>query len=159
MKATNLLRRRMLRMSLVAAGVFVALVLLVLLTLVDDWRRDFTTNHATTVEDAADEALRPVRTRLAPSAARAAVEQAAARLPEWELHGESDDGPAMELHFVRTSWLMRFKDGVIVKISQEHGETVIEAESKSRVGRGDLGQNPRNLKELLRAVRLQLKHE
>jgi uncharacterized protein (DUF1499 family) len=139
--------------------VVIALVVLILLMQVDDWRRDFTTNHAATSADSADETLRPIRTELAPAVAKAAVEHAAEGLPNWELREVISDGPVAELHFIRTTPLIRFKDDVIVKISEEHGETLVEAESKSRVGRGDLGQNPRNLKELMRAVRLQLQSE
>ena len=155
----NLLHRRFRRMNLIAAGVVVALILLVLLMQVDDWRRDFTTNHAATSADSTDEMLRPIRADLAPSIARAAVEHAAEGLSNWELREVISNGPIAELHFVRTTPLMGFKDDVIVKISEEQGETLIEAESRSRVGRGDLGQNPRNLKELLRAVRVQLQSE
>ncbi|MFK8111816.1 MAG: DUF1499 domain-containing protein [Rubripirellula sp.] len=33
------------------------------------------------------------------------------------------------------------------------GATRVEAQSQSRVGKGDLGQNPRNLKEIMSELR------
>jgi uncharacterized protein (DUF1499 family) len=57
------------------------------------------------------------------------------------------------LHFVRTTPLMRYKDDIRVRIVPAASGSRVSAESRSRIGRGDLGQNPRNLRELLAAVR------
>jgi uncharacterized protein (DUF1499 family) len=52
--------------------------------------------------------------------------------------------------------LFRFKDDITVRVINRGSERVLAAKSRSRVGKGDLGQNPRNLKQLLEAVRTKL---
>jgi uncharacterized protein (DUF1499 family) len=49
-----------------------------------------------------------------------------------------------------------FPDDVRVTISPQAGGARIEVSSASRIGRGDLGQNPRNIKEVLGAVRQEI---
>jgi uncharacterized protein (DUF1499 family) len=46
---------------------------------------------------------------------------------------------------------MRFKDDIWVTLApgETEGTTIVQVRSQSRLGRGDLGQNPRNIKELL----------
>ncbi len=53
---------------------------------------------------------------------------------------------------VRTTPLFRFRDDVTVRVHADGDGTRAEVTSASRIGKGDLGQNPRNIKELLRAV-------
>jgi uncharacterized protein (DUF1499 family) len=48
---------------------------------------------------------------------------------------------------------MRYKDDIRLSIKPADSGSLLSAESRSRVGRGDLGQNPRNLRELLGAIR------
>lgn len=62
----------------------------------------------------------------------------------------------MTVRLVRATRFWRFEDDVTVKISPAEGGSVVTAQSQSRVGKGDLGQNPRNLIELLGEVRRQL---
>lgn len=69
-------------------------------------------------------------------------------LPNWSLE-VSDEG---NLHAVRTTKLIRFKDDIGVTVTPSGEGSKLEAESKSRVGKGDLGQNPKNLEELLDAL-------
>ncbi|WP_205544207.1 DUF1499 domain-containing protein [Rubrobacter indicoceani] len=83
-----------------------------------------------------------------PEEVERAVRNVADRLPGWELAGE----PGGELHLVRRTKLMRFRDDVRVRIAAEGQGLKLVAESSSRVGRSDLGQNPRNLAELLPAI-------
>lgn len=78
----------------------------------------------------------------------AAVRRAADRLPRWMLRDADDAGLAL----VRSTRLFRFKDDIAVRVFQEEGGTRAEFESASRLGKGDLGQNPRNLQELLGAL-------
>lgn len=145
-------------MTLAAVSIAILLLLLVVvappLLIIDDWSRDLTTNHAATSEGADDEALRPIHSTRSPSETAQLVERAAAELSRWELVEETSgkDG-VVTLALVRTTPLLRFRDDITVTISPEGNGSIITAESQSRVGRGDLGQNPRNLKELLGAVR------
>jgi uncharacterized protein (DUF1499 family) len=48
---------------------------------------------------------------------------------------------------------MKYRDDIRVQIEPAAEGTRLSAESRSRVGKGDLGQNPRNLRELLDKVR------
>jgi len=78
----------------------------------------------------------------------AALHRAVGRLPRWRL--EASEGS--EVRAVRTTRLLRFKDDVAARVSPAPDGARLELQSASRVGKGDLGQNPRNLKELLEAV-------
>ncbi len=82
----------------------------------------------------------------------AAVRRVADRLPRWTLRDAGEDG----LDLVHSTSLFRFKDDVTVRVFQEAGATRAEFESASRIGKGDLGQNPRNLRELLDALDAEL---
>ena len=74
----------------------------------------------------------------------------------WTLAAEETEGTATVLRFVRTSRLFRFKDDVTVRIDEQADGCLITAVSRSRLGKGDLGQNRRNLRVLLNAVRMRL---
>jgi uncharacterized protein (DUF1499 family) len=140
----------------VVASGLAALVLaiaVVLLTHVEDWSRDLTTNVAATSDDADDQRLRTIRSRLSPGELAEQTVAAARTLPRWELAGQSRDNAAVELQLVRTTGLMGYKDDIRVRIEPAEGGSRLSAESRSRVGKGDLGQNPRNLRELLGKLR------
>jgi uncharacterized protein (DUF1499 family) len=78
----------------------------------------------------------------------AAVRRAVEELPRWGLGDPAGD----EVRAVRTTRLLRFRDDVTARVSLAPDGARLELTSVSRVGKGDLGQNPRNIKELLRAV-------
>jgi uncharacterized protein (DUF1499 family) len=86
-----------------------------------------------TYEDPPEEVLK---------AAAAAVKE----MPRWELE-ESRPG---ELRATRRTRVLRFVDDVRVRIGRRNGRSRVELESESRVGAWDLGQNRRNLRELIR---------
>lgn len=75
----------------------------------------------------------------------ASVGVAVQRLPRWRVESVDSTG----LKAVRTTRLLRFEDDVAVLVSAHGGITRAEFTSASRVGNSDLGQNPRNLQELL----------
>lgn len=135
------------------AAVLVVAVGLILATHVEDWGRDLTTNHAATSDDAADERLRTILAAGPPGFVADLVVQAASSLPRWELVERVEEAGGMRLHFVRTTGLIGYKDDIQVQIDPAGAGSRISAESRSRVGKGDLGQNPRNLRELLDAIR------
>lgn len=144
----------------IVAGLFVALVLaLIVFTAaqVEDWSRDLTTNFAATKDDAADERLRPIEAALTPADLAQRVEAAAESLKNWRRESREEAAGAIDLHFVRTTPALRFQDDIRVHIEPQGTGSRLTAESQSRVGKGDLGQNPRNLRELLGAVRGKLR--
>jgi uncharacterized protein (DUF1499 family) len=101
------------------------------------------------------------RERPTPNSARAArtypvaperllsdVRRAVEGLPRWSL--EASEGN--EVGAVRKTRLFRFADDVTARVYPDPDGARLELTSSSRLGKGDLGQNPRNLEELLRAV-------
>ncbi len=80
-----------------------------------------------------------------------AIEAAIRDLPRWELARSSEE----EIRAVRRTRL-GFGDDVTVRLvpleSGDHTNTHAKIESRSHVSLWDLGQNKRNLKELLGAV-------
>jgi uncharacterized protein (DUF1499 family) len=155
-------------MWFIAAGV--ALLALILAMQVDSWSRDLIFNSANTAPDARDELLQPLTVSLSPEDAEELVQSAAARLARWELVASDRAGAesAISLHYVRTSGWLRIKDDVTVIIQPHDTEpnhemdaphvsgATIQMHSQSPVGGGDLGRNPRNIKELMRAIRERL---
>lgn len=143
----------------IAAALLAAGALGALFATVDDWRRDLVTNHAATDAQSPDPELRPLEAPCSLETAERAVRQAAKRLPRWALADSEAEAPAdgrRVLRLVRSTRLWRFKDDVVVTLSGTESGTRFEVSSRSRIGRGDLGQNPRNIKELLREVRSEL---
>lgn len=142
-----------------AAGVVVLALAFAVAMTVDDWRRDLTRNTAATDPNHADPGLRPLELPGDVDAAAERIRAAAGRLSNWRL---ADDGSApsadvpaaaRRLHFVRTTPLLRFRDDIVVTITAAAASgAVVEVDSRSRVGKADFGQNPRNIKELLSAV-------
>lgn len=142
--------------------------------MVDDWSRDWTSNHAVLTMNHADESLHPITTELPIADVEHAVLRWANQASNWSIVSESvitestasqapreSTDSLRRLHLTHSTSVLRFVDDVRVEIRNESGEigsprTVLHAESQSRVGKGDLGQNPRNLKELRRGVLAEL---
>ena len=144
----------------IAAGIIVLLLVLGLTWLVvtvDDWSRDLTTNHAATSALAKKTSLHPVISAKPPRELAGIVVAAATQLRGWELAAREESGDEFTLRFVRTTRLMRFKDDITVRIRPAKNDDTphyeISADSQSRVGKGDFGQNPRNLIELMDTLR------
>jgi uncharacterized protein (DUF1499 family) len=81
---------------------------------------------------------------------QARVEAAVRNLPRWQVVGVDSEGSV--LRATRRTRLWRFVDDVTVRLEGTPGGTRVHARSQSRVGKGDLGQNRRNLLELFRAL-------
>lgn len=141
-------------MLLLLAIVVLAMVVLIAMQ-VDDWSRDLTTNFASTDATAEDPLLRPLEVPSSPAQVRQAILQFVEAQPRWEL-GQVPEARENSLALVRKTRWLRFADDVQVTLTPTDEGTRIEATSQSRVGRGDLGQNPRNLIELLQALRERL---
>lgn len=57
------------------------------------------------------------------------------------------------MHLTRTTRVFGFVDDIHVTITSADGGCTVTATSQSRIGKGDLGQNPRNLKALIAALK------
>ena len=60
------------------------------------------------------------------------------------------------LLFTRTSALFKFVDDVRVRVEDKGDHRIVNVGSESRGGKGDLGQNPRNIRALLAAMKKRL---
>ncbi len=116
----------------------------------DNLLRGLTTNHANWDPGSPDPAQRPLELAID-------VDQAAARLrtwvedqANWSIEDQQTVDAGLHLSLTRRTPVFRFTDDIRVRLrSTAEGEgCVVEAESRSRIGKGDLGQNRRNLGEL-----------
>jgi len=138
---------------LILLGLAVVLVAGFLFGYVDDWSRDFTTNEAFIAHDAEDPELRPLIASRSVAEMNEAVRRAASRIRDWEYVGEAGDGNTTRIVFVRTSRIWRFKDDVVIRVEDLGDRRVVTGEARSRIGFGDLGQNPRTLRRFLAELR------
>jgi hypothetical protein len=155
-----MLRRVFTFLIVLVAGLLV-LGLLGLLFTVEDWSRDLTENVARTEPSAEDPALRPIYYSQPVRAVVRIVDGLAPDLPNWKLSGRTQGRTEVSYNFVVTSPWFGIEDDVTLTISEsdlgpELG-SVVNAESRSRSTGGDLGRNPRNLRELLEVIRKKLK--
>lgn len=110
--------------------------------------RWFTKNWANTAEPTHAD-LRPLEwPGVTAVAAGDRVREAVRGLRSWAVAGEG--GSALTL--TRKTGVMRFVDDITLTLSETPVGVLIHAESRSRVGKGDLGQNRRNILELWRAL-------
>ena len=79
-----------------------------------------------------------------------AVRRAVQGLPRWNL--VADDPGSGEVKAEATSRVFRFVDDVRIRVSNREDVAVVDARSASRIGRGDFGQNARNIRTLFRAL-------
>lgn len=105
----------------------------------------FTRNWADT-DEPGDFAPQPADLPLAPADALERVEAAVRSLPCWRL--VAVQRKAGVLYASRRTRLWGFIDDITVRVAPAAGGSRIHARSQSRVGKGDLGQNRRNLREL-----------
>jgi hypothetical protein len=120
---------------------------------IDDWGRDFTANHAEISDLSLDETLQPVTSQRSSEELVLAIKWAGRRIRSWEYIGDAEDDNATMIIFVRTNRILRFKDDITIRVEDRGRERVITGESRSRLGFGDLGRNPRNLRRILNELR------
>jgi uncharacterized protein (DUF1499 family) len=76
------------------------------------------------------------------------------RLPRWSLIAY--DPATGEIRAEARTRMFRFVDDVVVRVGEGKGGTVVSIRSASRVGRGDFGQNARNIRALYEELDRQL---
>ncbi len=64
--------------------------------------------------------------------------------------------PDMRIEATDTTLLYGFKDDVVVRITESDGSTKVDVRSKSRVGRSDLGENAKRIREFLARLEAEL---
>ncbi|PHR98532.1 MAG: hypothetical protein COA78_26065 [Blastopirellula sp.] len=150
------IRRMWLYLLLAAVGILIILPTLILVTHVDNWSRDLTTNTAETSVDAADENLRTLDVQQNRDATIEIVLAVVEKIPNWAFIDQSENKQGQHvLHVTRTTGVMRYVDDIYISIEEKNLGCRINVRSQSRVGKGDLGQNPRNIKQLIKQLRQQ----
>lgn len=95
--------------------------------------------------------LRPVHLPLLPPQAFAAVQKAAARMPDWTV--TSVDAASGTLEAVATSRLFHFQDDIVVRVRPDgDAASRVDVRSKSRDGKGDMGANAARIRVFVAAL-------
>lgn len=106
-----------------------------------------TRNWAETSDN--DPKLAPLLLPLPREQASAHIRTTIENMPRWQVLSFDANG----IKATRRTRLFRFVDDVSIRLeAASDASTRVHVHSQSRVGKGDLGQNRRNIIELLRAV-------
>lgn len=133
-----------------AIGIVALLLTLWIFSYIEDWSRDLTTNTAETSPTAKDQRLRTLTIALSLDELEQKLKTISDTESLWSYaRTEPIDESTRRVYLVRTTRLMRYKDDVMVTLKRTGEQTTVDVYSKSRIGKGDLGQNPRNIRELL----------
>ena len=89
--------------------------------------------------------IAPRKLKYSPEQAFQKCKEVGLSLPRWEL--VSEDPKTYTLEFVVTSFLMRFKDDVIVQVTPEKTGSAVHMRSRSRTGKSDLGVNAQRIRD------------
>lgn len=126
-----------------------AIPLVLIVASVDNWSRDLTTNVAETSPDTADPRMQPLSVGVSFDELTSAAKSIAKSNAGWEFVDASANADGGTLHMVHVTRLMKYRDDVTLTVQTTENETsVVNIRSASRIGKGDLGQNPRNIRAL-----------
>jgi len=148
-------RRRMLLAIYIVLGILITVVVSLLgvtAMIVDDWSRDLNTNYAETSPNHPNEHQRPMTISMDRDQFVDDLEICLSHKEGWEVESIRREAKRSILHATRTTKWLRFTDDIYVYVNDDEKGIVVSATSQSRIGKGDLGQNPRNLQELMRTI-------
>ena len=94
--------------------------------------------------------LVPLELALLPEQALARLQTVMKTLPYWQI--VSVDPASLAVHATRTTRLWRFVDDIRMRLEATAAGSRLHGRSQSRLGKGDFGQNRRNLLQLFRAL-------
>jgi uncharacterized protein (DUF1499 family) len=100
--------------------------------------------------DAAESQLAPLELPLPPAEALLRVEAVIPKIALWKIVTAVPETGTIAA--TRTTRLWRFVDDITLRVEATPTGSRLHARSQSRVGKGDLGQNRRNLGELFAAL-------
>ncbi len=115
------------------------------------WLDGFFKNWADLIENDPDPKLRPVSLPLPPAEAVLRVVEILKNLTRWKV--ESSDPATGTIHAIHITILWRFRDDIHIRIKPDGTGSRVFAHSQARLGKGDLGKNARNLRELTDALK------
>lgn len=108
--------------------------------------RPFATNDVETDDSGWYPELEPRRYEDSVDTVLEAVRDAVGERERWSVVEADPDGGRIEVE-VQTE-MMEFIDDLTIRVESDGDETVVHARSRSRVGKGDFGQNARTIREL-----------
>ncbi len=111
----------------------------------------FTKNWADLEVNPRDPTLTAIVWAIPPDQAVGKAAAIIAGLKRWTV--EASDAKAGTLHAIHKTPFWRFSDDVNLRFEPIPGGTRITGRSQSRIGKADLGQNARNLRELASALK------
>lgn len=139
------------RMTMAAIG---GLAILVLVTLLGTWPMINVVETGRTPEYPD---LQPRRYEAGGERVFDAAMHAVNRLPRWTLISyEPESG---EIRAEAKTPVFRFVDDVRIRVAGQDGATVVSVRSASRIGRGDFGQNARNIRAFFDELDRQIKRD
>lgn len=102
--------------------------------------------------------LAPLELPLASEIALAGIRKTIGSMRRWRIESEGQGEAENTIHATRQTGMMKYVDDIHLRVEPTPSGVRIHARSESRVGKGDLGQNRRNILELFRTLRKQLGH-
>lgn len=114
--------------------------------------RAMTSNHATLDDREPDERLRIWRCPHQPAEVVRHLISWVNTRGRWDFAADTPLKHDTEIRLIHRSGLLRFVDDVSLALTASSNGTTVRAASMSRVGKGDLGQNRRNLIDLRNAI-------
>ena len=148
--------KRRIKQVLIGLLLFLLAAFILFACQIDDWSRDLTTNFAETSVDATDPLMRPLQLSATTEEVQDAIQSFVGRNGNWDAGEPVVESEAVRVPLTRSTRVFRFVDDVEVRIQTTAEGTEVHVSSQSRVGKGDLGQNPRNIRELLKALQEEL---
>lgn len=120
---------------------------------IEDWSRDLSTNHAETTKSHPNPMQQPFAVNADREVTTSKVIRAVETIANWKVESTTQEATRTIIHATRKTKLIGFTDDIRIYLNEADGGVLITATSQSRIGKGDLGQNPRNLRELMKSVR------
>ncbi|WP_158633383.1 DUF1499 domain-containing protein [Tautonia sociabilis] len=114
------------------------------------WLDGLTRNRAELHWEASDPDLKPFAISLPPVHAVSWAEKEIARWPRWRVVATYEERGM--IHATHTTRVWRFVDDVHIVFEPDPRGSLVLAKSSSRIGKGDFGQNARNLRALARGL-------
>jgi uncharacterized protein (DUF1499 family) len=137
----------------------IASVSLWIFSYIDDWSRDLTQNAATTHDTEGRPWMSALTLSETPEKVAQTLQTIGNDKPIWSVETvETQDTGETQVHLIRKTALLGFIDDIHANLVPVDTGTRVDVSSQSRIGKGDLGQNPRNIEDLNRWLADQFKN-
>ena len=141
-----------LRRTAVLGLIVIGVLMLSVFSRIEDWKRDLSINYASLESESSDPRMHPPVISGSTAEVADRIVTWAEQTSLWSVESQEVGDQEAKIHLTRTTRLFRWVDDIHVQLTTTDQGIRVDAESKSRVGKGDLGQNPRNLRELVAGI-------